>query len=181
MTFCALLLTRCLRGLHVCLRPQRIPAQVPQPSRALLQPCQSNFTPIRFDMCLGARQPKVFSFFGWKQHCPNPVRHVSYQKLVPPWAKGCPLLSQMRNAHACTSGAICRACDPPRTLSLAHTRLRTSRLCGSVCSGRLPTPSPASSSSTRVLRREPVLRLCARIPHIRAFRAHAFARACSKH
>ena len=45
--------------------------------------CHSNFTPIRFDMCLGARQPKVFSFFGQKQRCPNPVRHVSYQKLVP--------------------------------------------------------------------------------------------------
>ena len=57
--------------------------------------------------------------------------------------------------HACTSTPICRACDPPRTLSLARARLRTSRsLCGSACAGRftlcdvLPTPSPASSSST---------------------------------
>ena len=65
----------------------------------------------------------------------------------------------LTNAHARTSAAICRACDPPRRLSPARTRLRTSRLCGSVCSGRftlcdvLPMPPPASSSSTRVPRR----------------------------
>ena len=54
--------------------------------------------------------------------------------------------------------------QPPHAqYCLARTRLRTSRLCGSVCSGRftlcdvLPTPP---TSSTRVPRREPVLRLC---------------------
>ena len=116
-------------------------------------------SPIRFDMC------------HTKSWCP-------------PGQRLFPLLSQIRNAHACTSAAICRACDPPHTLSLARTRLRTSRLCGSVCSGRftlcdvLPTPSPASSSSTRVPIQEPVLRLCVRRYPIHA---HACSRARGRH
>ena len=127
-------------------------------------------------MCLGAGQPKVFSFFGQKQRCPQSGSTCVIPTVGLPGPKVSSLLSQIGNAHACASAAICRACDPPRTLSLASTHLRTSRLCGSVCSGRctlcdvLPTPSPASSSSTRVPRREPVLGL-----RVRRYPIHAHA------